>query len=64
VADAVAVLLPSAGTLVGLNVTADTPYGAAAGVGLAVWSILAVPLPPEALSVALMVHHPAALDEM
>jgi hypothetical protein len=67
VADAVAVLELSAGSVFGLKVTCapaapTKPY--AAGVGLAFWSMLAVPLPPVLASVALTVHHPAVLDEM
>jgi hypothetical protein len=69
VAEAVAVLAPSAGRVFGLNVTfaptAPTkPYGAPVGAGLVVWSMLVEPLPPVAVSVALTVHHPAVLDEM
>jgi hypothetical protein len=69
VADAVAVLEPSAGRVAGLKVTfaptAPTkPYGAPAGAGLVVWSIFAEPLPPVADSVALIVHQPAVVDEI
>jgi hypothetical protein len=69
VADAVAVLAPSAGRVAGLNTTLNPakpvkPYGAPAGAGLVVWSMLVEPLPPVAVSVALTVHHPAVLDEM
>jgi hypothetical protein len=64
VTDAVAVLLPSAGRVAGENVTAVLVYGVFAGAGLVVWSMLAEPLPPVAVSVALTVHHPAVLDEM
>jgi hypothetical protein len=63
VVDAVAVVAPSAGTLVGLNVTTEAAY-VPAGAGLVVWSMVAEPLPPVLASVAVTVQKPLVVLEM